>query len=212
MGSVSGSQISVVLADDHAVVRSALRALLDAEEDLEVAGEASDADGALSLLSECAPDVLVLDLRMPGPDPITLLGRLAGDHPDTAVVILTVETDPSLVEACLDAGAAGYVLKQASEVELGEAIRSAVTGGRFVSSGARAAQAEPPGDLTAREAEVLGLIALGHTNSEVAVRLGLSVRTVESHRLHIQQKTGLSSRPELVRYALANGLISSPGS
>ncbi len=196
------------------MVRSALRALLEAEDDLEVAGEAADAGETFERLRELGPDVLLLDLRMPGPGVVEVIQHVSAEHPGTAVVILTVETDASLVEACRAAGASGYVLKQGSDSQLGEAIRSAAAGRRFVGTmgdAGRGEASEPPGGLTGREAEVLGLLALGHTNPEIAEKLGLSVRTVESHRLHIQQKTGLTRRPELVRYALGEGLIGPPG-
>ena len=212
----SGSaRIRVILADDHAVVRSALRALLEVEEGIEVVGEAEDIDGAMRGVEDLAPDVLLLDLNMPGGSSIEALGRLTHTHPRTRVVVLTMESSPMIVRQALAAGCSGYVLKQAAERELVDAVRLTAGGKSSVPQGLDAASDEGAGSgpdgLTAREAEVLGLIALGHTSREIADHLGLSARTVESHRSHIQQKLRLDGRPELVRYALDHGLLPDPG-
>jgi len=160
------------------------------------------------------PSVLVLDLNMPGGSSLEAIPALSETSPDTAVVVLTMQEDPAFAREALRAGARGYVLKQAAGTELVQAIRAAVGGGTWLNPelGARMAAAPttpsgPPGDLTERELDVLRLIALGHTNNEIAEQLYLSVRTVETHRAHIQQKLGMSSRAELVRYALDHDLI-----
>lgn len=206
-------QLTVVLADDHVVVRRGLRMLLDQAADLTVAGEAGDADSALQVSVDEDADVLVLDLNMPGRPPLEMLGEMSTSAPGVAVVVLTMERDPAFARRALELGARGYVLKEAVDEELVTAIREVGGGGTHISAavaslleGSKAEQG-PPGGLTEREAEVLRLIALGYTNTEIATDLSLSVRTVESHRKHIQQKLGASSRPELVRYALEQRLI-----
>jgi two-component system response regulator NreC len=206
--------VTIVLADDHPVVRSGLRMLLEAEADMEVVAEADDAGAARRYVLGHKPSVLILDLNMPGESSLELIPQIAEEMPDTAVVVLTMQNDPAFAREAMGAGARGYVLKQAVGEELVQAIRTAVEGGTYLNPGLGARIASepprpegPPGDLTEREAEVLRLIALGHTNNEIADKLYLSVRTVETHRAHIQQKLGLSSRAELVRYALDYELI-----
>jgi two-component system response regulator NreC len=160
------------------------------------------------------PTVLVLDLNMPGGSSLEAMPAIAEASPDTSVVVLTMQEDPAFAREALRAGARGYVLKQSAGAELVQAIRAAADGGTWLNPelGARmaaapAASSGPPGDLTVRELDVLRLIALGHTNNEIASQLYLSVRTVETHRAHIQQKLKMSSRAELVRYALDHDLI-----
>lgn len=210
---VSVARVSVVLADDHVVVRRGLRMLLEAEAGFEVVAEAGDADAALAAAAAERPDVLLLDLNMPGRPSLDVLAELYEAAPDVGVVVLTMEQDPALAHRALELGVRGYVLKQAVDEELVAAIEAVAGGGAHVSAEVEAALRSgldgdgPPDGLTEREAEVLQLAALGHTNPEIAERLGISVRTVESHRTHIQQKTMVSSRPELVRYALDHGLI-----
>ena len=203
--------IRVILADDHAVVRSALRALLEAAEDIAVVGETGDVDSLFDEVGTHSPDVLLLDLNMPGGSSVEAIGRLRAAHPETRVVVLTMEGRPEIARQALASGARGYVLKKAAERELVQAVRAAVVGETHVPPELAAAlSGEEPANkdgLTAREAEVLGLLALGHTSREVAEKLGLSARTVESHRAHIQQKLRLDTRPELVRYALEHGLL-----
>jgi two-component system response regulator NreC len=216
VGGVEGSDAvtRIVLADDHAVVRSGLRMLLDAEEDFEVVAEAGDVDTAMRYVRGHHPRILVLDLNMPGASSLEAIPRLRDESPDTAVVVLTMQNDPAFAREALGAGAQAYVLKEAADAELVEAVRRAAAGETYLNPqlGARLA-AEPlpapglPDDLTEREGEVLRMIALGHTNAEIAQELYLSVRTVESHRAHIQQKLRRSSRAELVRYALEHGLV-----
>jgi two-component system, NarL family, response regulator NreC len=207
--------ITVVLADDHAVVRAGLRLLLERTGDLEVVSEAGTADDALRTVLGHKPAVLVLDLNMPGElSSLDAIPRVADASPGTRVVVLTMQEDPEFARRALRAGAAGYVLKEAADAELVEAIRRAAAGETYLTPSLGAALAAappapsgPPDDLSEREVEVLRLIALGHTNAEIAGQLYLSVRTVESHRAHIQQKLRLSTRAELVRYALDRGLL-----
>jgi two-component system response regulator NreC len=213
---IVGRVTKIVIADDHAVVRSGLRMLLDAEPEFEVVAEAGDVPSALRYVRAHRPGVLVLDLNMPGEPSLPAIPSFIQASPDTSVVVLTMQNDPGFAREALRTGALGYVLKEAADTELVEAVRLAAVGRTYLNPelGARlaAAPAEPPGppdDLTEREVEVLRLIALGHTNQEIADQLYLSVRTVESHRAHIQQKLRLSTRAELVRYALDHSLIES---
>jgi len=209
------AQIRVILADDHAVVRSALRALLEVEDGIQIVGEAEDVPSAIADVEALHPDVLLLDLSMPGGSAIEAIEQLRETHPRTRVVVLTMESSPMIARRALAAGCSGYVLKQAAERELVEAVRLVAAGGNHVPQGLgtapEVADVSGPNGLTTREAEVLGLIALGHTSREIADRLGLSARTVESHRSHIQQKLRLNGRPELVRYALDRGLLPDSG-
>ena len=204
-------EIRVVIADDHAVVRSGLRLLLDAEDALHVVAEAGNIDDAKRMVSAHRPAVLVLDLNMPGGESLPAIPELAEQ---TAVVVLTMQNDPAFARRALQDGATGYVLKEAADAELVQAVHAAAEGRTYLNPqlGARMAAAPPipegpPDDLTQREVEILRLIALGHTNAEIGGQLYLSVRTIESHRAHIQQKTGRHSRAELVRYALDHSLL-----
>ena len=208
--------ITVVVVDDHAVVRSGLRLLLDAHEEIEVVGEAGNAKDAIFRARELKPDVMLLDVVMPGASGIEVLPELLKESPETKVLILSMQDDPSYVREAFAAGASGYVLKEAADEEVVSAVREIAKGGRYVhpTLGARmvaaeaqeraAVEADP---LSEREREVLRLLALGHTNQEIAQGLYISVRTAESHRAHIMQKLRLSTRAELVRYALSQGLL-----
>ncbi len=208
-----GAPISVVLVDDHDVVRAALRALLDAQAGLAVTAEAGDLAGTRALLEAAPPQVLVLDINLPDGLAVEALAELRELAPATAIVLLTMERDLSLARRALDAGALGYLPKDAAHLELIEAVRAAAAGRRYLPAAVAAGlgrgkvAADAPKLLSPREVEVLRLMALGHTNREIGKQLELSVRTVETHRSHVQQKLNLSSRPELTRYALANGLI-----
>ena len=214
MGADDGP-ITIVLADDHAVVRSGLRMVLERAGGFEVVSEAGDADAALRTVLGHKPRILVLDLNMPGElTSLDAIPRVQEVSPNTRVVVLTMQEDPEFARRALRAGAAGYVLKEAADDELVDAVRRVAEGGTYLNPrlGAILAAAPPeptgpPDDLTEREVEVLRLIALGHTNAEIAADLYLSVRTVESHRAHIQQKLGRSTRAELVRYALDHGFV-----
>jgi two-component system response regulator NreC len=206
--------IRVVIADDHAVVRSGLRMLLDAREDMEVVAEAGDVPTALQVIRAHRPTVAVLDLNMPGGSSLASIPALRESTPETAIVVLTMQDDPAFAREALQGGALGFVLKEAADEELLEAIKLAAQGETYLNPrlGARLAAAPPapagpPDGLSDRELEVLRLIALGHTNVEIGEQLFLSTRTVETHRAHIQQKTRASTRAELVRYAIDHGLI-----
>jgi two-component system response regulator NreC len=200
-----------VLADDHVVVRSGLRLLLESEPGLAVVGECGDAAGALAAVAELGPDVLVLDLHMPGESSLAVIPRLRQLHPDTRVIVLTAQRDPSFASEALRLGASGYLPKEAAEGQLLEAIGVAADGGTYLEPrlGARiaAVATRQPADLSGRELEVLRLIARGLTNPEIAERLFLSVRTIESHRARLQRKLDLTRRSELVQYALERGLV-----
>ncbi len=204
--------IRIVLADDHQVVRRGLQLLLDGESDFEVVAEAGDVDSARRYVRGHHPDVVVLDLNMPGGAVLEAIPEMRKEEPGSQIVVLTMQEDPAFAREALRAGALAYVLKEAADSELVEAVRRAAAGEIYLNPqlGARIAAEPPPGppdDLTEREVEVLRRIALGHTNREIADQLYLSVRTVETHRQHIQQKLRLSSRAELVRYALERGLF-----
>jgi two-component system response regulator NreC len=207
-------RVTLVLADDHAVVRTGLRLLLEAEPRHHVVAEAATAEDALRYARAHRPSVLVLDLNMPGRPSLEVIPEIRDEAPETAVVVLTMQEDPAFAREALLAGALGYVLKEAADEELLRAVRLAAEGETYLNPrlGARlaaqpAAPSGPPDDLTEREVEVLRLIALGHTNSEIAGHLYLSVRTIESHRAHIQQKIRRTSRAELVQYALEHGFV-----
>jgi two-component system response regulator NreC len=208
------SPITIVIADDHQVVRAGLRLLLEAEDGFQVLAEAGDVPTTERRLSAYHPRVLILDLNMPGESSLPAIPRMRQNAPDTEIVVLTMQNDPAFAREALRAGATGYVLKEAADSELVQAVKLAAEGRTYLNPelGARLAAepptaAGPPDDLSAREVEVLRLIALGHTNGEIASNLYLSVRTVESHRAHIQQKTRRTTRAELVSYAREHGLL-----
>jgi two-component system, NarL family, response regulator NreC len=210
--------ISVVVVDDHAVVRSGLRLLLDQEADIETVGEAGDAREAIFEVRAKHPDVVIVDVTMPGESGIEVLPKLLKESPETKALVLSMHDDPSYVRDAFAAGASGYVLKEAVDTEVVAAVRQVAAGKRYVNPdlGARlveaeararaAAEADP---LSDREREVLRLLALGHTNQEIAKMLYISVRTAETHRAHVMQKLRLSTRAELVRYALEHGIVES---
>ena len=202
--------------DDHAVVRSGLRLVLEAEDDLEPVGEAGSAREAIFEARSTKPDVILLDVVMPGESGIEAVPKLLHEAPAAKVLMLSMQDDPSYVREAFAAGAHGYVLKEAADAEVVAAIRDVAGGGNYVhpalgarlvaaDAAARAAAAADP--LSAREHEVLRLLALGHTNQEIASKLFISVRTSETHRAHIMRKLGLSTRAALVRYALEQGLL-----
>ncbi len=204
--------IRIVIADDHAIVRRGLRMLLDSEADLEVVAEAGNADTARRYVHGHHPDVLVLDINMPGGSSLDTVPAIRTESPKTQIVVLTMQDEAAYARQAMRAGVLGYVLKEAADEELVEAVRRAAAGQSYLNPrlGARVAAEPPPGPpdgLSKREVEVLRMIALGHTNAEIAGELYVSVRTVEAHRAHIQQKLLLASRSELVRYALDRGLV-----
>jgi two-component system, NarL family, response regulator NreC len=208
--------VRVLIVDDHAVVRSGLRRLLDAEKDIQTVGEAANADRAVFEALDVKPDVVLLDLMMPEKGGIEGMPALLQAVPEAKVLVLSMQDDPRYVRAAFEAGASGYVLKEAADTEVVAAVRAVAAGERYVhpALGARLIAAETEerrraeqDPLSEREREVLRLLALGHTNQEIAKQLYISVRTAETHRAHIMQKLSLSSRAELVRYALESGLI-----
>jgi two-component system response regulator NreC len=206
--------IRIVIADDQPIVRAGLRMLLEGESDFEVVGETLDLEATTQTLRTLRPDALVLDTNVPGTFTVATIPDLVLACPSTAIVVLTMQDDAATARDALRAGAHAYVLKHSAGIELIDAVRAAVAGETYLNPilGARmAAEPEPTerpsGGLSERETEVLKLIALGHTNAEIAQQLYLSVRTVESHRSHIQQKLRLSTRAELVRYALDHDLV-----
>lgn len=207
----SAEKTSIVLADDHAVVRGALKALLEGQPDFAVVGEAADIASARSTVLELGPRVLVLDVNMPDGLAIDAVAGLREDAPDTEIVLLTMERDMTLARSAIDSGARGYLFKDAAHLELIEAVRHAAEGRDYlpaaITAGLKDEGKSEQAVLTPRETEVLRLMAFGHTNREIAEQLSLSVRTVETHRAHIQQKLGLGGRPELTRYALDNHLL-----
>ena len=205
-------RIRIVIADDHSIVRRGLRDLLAADRGFEVVAEAATLDAARQYIRGHHPDVLVLDLTMPGGSTLKAIPEIREECPETQIVVLTMHNEPAYARRALSAGALGYVVKEAAEEELVEAVRRAAAGETFLNPrlGARIAAAAPPGPpggLSDREVEVLRMVALGHTNSEIAHELYLSVRTVETHRAHIHQKLRLSTRSELVRYSLDHRLV-----
>jgi two-component system response regulator NreC len=208
--------IRVLLVDDHAVVRSGLRLLLEANEDIEVVGQAGSARDAIFRARELTPAVVVMDVTMPDQSGIEVLPQLLHEQPETRVLILSMHDDPRYVREAFSAGASGYVLKEAADAEVVAAVREVARGGRYVNPelGARLVSAEMDAQrradedpLSEREREVLRLLALGHTNQEIAKQLFISVRTAETHRAHVMQKLGLQTRADLVRHALAQGLL-----
>jgi len=210
-GAESAEKTSVVLADDHAVVRGALKALLEGQPDFAVVGEAADIASARSAVLEFGPRVLILDVNMPDGLAVDAVAGLREEAPETEIVLLTMERDMTLARRALDSGARGYLFKDAAQLELIEAVRHAAEGREYlpaaVAAGLKDEGKRERAVLTPRETEVLRLMALGHTNREIGEHLSLSMRTVETHRAHIQQKLGLDSRPELTRYALENHLL-----
>jgi two-component system, NarL family, response regulator NreC len=208
--------IRVLIVDDHAVVRSGLRHVLNAEEGIEVVGEAGDAQQAVFEARAQKPDVVLMDVVMPGKSGIETIPDVLKDAPETKVLMLSMQDDPRYVREAFAAGATGYILKEAADTDVVAAVREVAAGGRYVhpSLGARMvavdaqerkrAESDP---LSDRERAVLRLLALGHTNQEISAQLYISVRTAETHRAHIMQKLRLTTRAQLVRYALGEGLL-----
>ncbi len=215
------SETRILLADDHVVLRSGLRLLLDAQPDFKVVGEASDGREALKLAADLKPDLILLDLTMPGLSGMEALPALRKAAPAARVLILTMHDDEGYLKQALRNGASGYVLKKAADSELIAAARAVLRGEVYVHPSLTKALLEdllPPASavtpadpweaLTEREQEVLTLVALGHTSAEIASRLSLSPKTVETYRARGMEKLGLRSRAALVQFALAHGLLS----
>ena len=211
--------IRVLVVDDHAVVRSGLRLLIDAEIDMETVGEAGTVRDAIFGARSRNPDLILMDVVMPGESGLEGLPKLLHEHPDVKVLVLSMQDDPRYLREAFAAGASGYVLKEAADTEVVTAIREVAGGGRYVhpelgarliTAEAEAARQADEDPLSDREREVLRLLALGFTNQEIAKQLFISVRTAETHRAHVMQKLRLQSRAELVRYAIAHGLLEQP--
>lgn len=213
------NKIRLLLADDHAVLRAGLRVLLNAQPDMEVVGEAGDGHEAVYKARELKPDIILLDITMPGKGGLEVIAEIIEENPGIKVLVLTMHDDESYLKKVLKSGASGYVLKKVADTELLSAIRSIARGEMFLdSSMARVLVSElfsktsvtaenESVPLTEREKEVLRLIALGYTNQEIATHLVLSIKTVETHKARIMDKLGLRKRSELVRYALKKGII-----
>jgi len=212
-GASTAGPIRIVLADDHAAMRQSLRLLLDGEADLDVVAETDSLRSVMRHVRTSRPDVLVFDLGLPGQGSgIEALSKLHSEAPDTQIVVLTMNDGPAFAKRALEVGALGLVLKEMADSDLPAAVREASHGRRYVSpklaaklTGKEASTEQDK--LTPREREVLRLIALGHTSVEIAEKLGLSPRTIETHRARIHRKLGLATRAELVRYALQHDLL-----
>jgi two-component system response regulator NreC len=216
------SSIRVLIADDHAVLRAGLRMLIEAQSDMNVVGEAADGTETVSRAGVVEADVVLLDLTMPGPPATVTIERLVQLDPSPRVLVLTMHDDPVYLRTALQAGASGYVVKKAADVELLNAIRVVHRGGTFVNltrpgeaaggheirqvprDSPAGGQARP---LSQREVEVLRLLAQGHTNQEAADRLAVSIKTIETHRKRLSDKLGLKSRAELFRFAVESRLL-----
>lgn len=222
--------IRVVVVDDHNVVRKGIRMVLDAQEGIEVVGEAASGEEGLRVLDELFagdaerhPNAVVMDLMMGGMGGIAATERLKEDWPGLAVLVLTMADDRAYLRDAFRAGASGYVLKDVVDIELVDAVRAVAEGGRYLHPrlGAELARAEGEAEegpktehgtaLSEREVDVLRLVALGYSNKEIADELYISVRTVETHKTHIIQKTGLRARSELVRFAMDAGIVGESG-
>ena len=212
--------ITVVIADDHALVRTGLRLLLEADEGFLVVDEAGDAEAAIRLARLHKPDVMLLDVVLPDRSGIDALAEIRAAAPSTRILVVSMQDDPRYVREAFAAGASGYLLKEAAADDLVEALREVAAGIRYVQPalGARlaAAEAESAAEVEAdglsdREREVFRLLALGHTNQEIASLLFISVRTAETHRAHVLRKLGLSTRADLVRHAIEHGLLERDG-
>ncbi|HZK15448.1 MAG TPA: response regulator transcription factor [Solirubrobacterales bacterium] len=205
-------RIRVVIADDHRVVRTGLKLLLEDQADISVVAEADDVESARRYVGGHKPDILVLDLNMPGEPSLPAIPGLREQSPNTQIVVLTMQDDPAFAREALRAGALGFVLKRSAEDELVEAVRLAVQGKSFLNPqlGARLAVEPapgPPDGLDESDVELLRLVALGHTNAEIGERLYMSPRTVEGHRGKLQKRLDLETRADLVRYVLDQGIL-----
>ena len=210
---------TILLADDHRIVRQGLRALLAGESDFEVVGEADDGREALELVKRLNPDVLVLDLMMPGLNGLEVARQLPRQSPGVRVVVLSMYDDEGFVLEALANGVSGYVLKDSNSSDLVHAVREVAAGRRYLSpplsdraieayqQRAKVGALDKHETLTTREREVLQLSAEGHTNSEIAARLGISTRTAETHRSRVMHKLGLHTQSDLIRYAIRRGII-----
>jgi DNA-binding NarL/FixJ family response regulator len=203
--------ITVLLVDDHGLVRRGFRRMLEDEADLRVVGEASDGNDAVSMAAELRPDVIVMDFALPSMNGAVATRHIVKTNPDAAVLILSMHSEPNYVRSCMGAGARGYLLKNAMDLELVGAIRRVAAGETVLDP-----RLEPPGEpdaasaLTPRELEVLQLIVNGKSNKDIAVVLGLSVNTVSVHRANIMQALDIHNTADLVVYAIRTGVVSMP--
>ena len=210
-------KLKILIADDHGILRAGIRALLKDVDQLEVVGEAANGDEVMLLTEKLTPDIVLLDMNMPGPNGVEITRRLLASYPALKILILTAHEDYGLVREAIQAGAAGYIIKRAAESELINAIRATARGDLYVhptmtralleTSGREPPKAESLVPLTTREIEELRLIAQGYTNREIAGELKIGIRTVDTHRANITGKLGISSRVELLRFASQNGLL-----
>ena len=216
------STINIILADDHAVLRSGLRLMLNTQEDFEVVGEAANGEEAICLCREKKPDIILLDLNMPGLSGLDVIEDIKRDNPGIKILVLTMHDDEGYLKRVLKSGCSGYILKRAADVELISAIRTVYGGEVFVDPSLvkhlvndfigpkdsdEKHHVKTAGTLSERENEVLKFIALGYTNRQIADELFLSVKTVETHKSKIKEKLNIRSRSDLVRYAMQNGLL-----
>jgi two-component system, NarL family, response regulator NreC len=211
--------LRVLLADDHVTVRHGLKLLIDGQPDMKVVAEASDGDDAVKSALALKPDVVVMDISMPGMNGLVATRTLKKQQPDAAIITLTRHSDDAYLQELLRAGVSGYILKQSAPNELLQAIRAAAAGGQYLDSALTArvtagflaregrAESKPGAALSHREAEVLRLIASGYSNKEIATRLSLSVKTVEAHKANAMRKLGLNGRIDIVKYALLQGWL-----
>ena len=213
------SPLRILLADDHATVRHGLKLLIDSQSDMGVVGEAADGNDVLRQAKALKPDIIVLDISMPGMNGLIATRMLKRAQPDVAIVALTRHDDDTYLEELLRAGAAGYVLKQSAPMEFLQAIRAVASGGLYldpamtsrVADGLLAKNADMPSQprvaISERESEVLRLIAVGHSNKEVATQLKISVKTVEVHKANAMRKLGLTGRVDIIRYGVLQGWL-----
>ena len=217
-------KIKVFIADDHGILRGGLRALIGTQADMEVVGEAADGVAAASGIKETEPDVALMDISMPGGGGLAAIAAVKRVRPKTRILVLTVHDEPGYVRAAADAGAIGYVVKNAVDTELLAAIRAVAQGRTFMdtsgglglgqqsmlTSGARSARGQTTEQLTEREREVMGRVAEGFTNSQIAEELRLGIKSIETYRSRVMEKLGLTTRADLVRFALECGILA-PG-
>jgi two-component system response regulator NreC len=213
------TRIKVLIADDHSVLRSGLRLLLGAQSDIDVVGEAADGVDVSAKARELRPDIVLLDLSMPGPPSGDVIREILRTSPKTRVLVLTMHDDAAYLRSAMSAGASGYLVKKAADSELMSAIRAVHAGRTFVdlteTAGLRplslpgkiGGQWQPPKKLSRREREVLKLLAQGHSNQQVADKIRLSVKTVETYRTRLSEKLGLKGRAELYRFAAESGIL-----
>lgn len=217
--------IRILIADDHTLVRSGLKLILAAQPDFELVGEAATGEESIARTKELVPDVLLLDIGMPGMNGVDAARVIRREVPEVRIVVLTMYDDEAYLQQFLQMGAAGYVMKQAADTELVSAIRAVQRGESFIHPSLTRQliqlylkQSQPPpaaesktAELSPRETEVLRLVALGYSAQQIASELGISVSTVETHRAHVSEKLGLHGRAQLVRYALNVGLLGNEG-